>query len=105
MQLWGYFKIGFMQQKIKVILINKVLEFNGSLRFNDSLSLCNKPLICFSRFKMSTYIVKTICDHIQHIVYPIMVDTDYARLNLWLHDSGAGLSLILLCHLHHTRGH
>ena len=31
----------FMQQKINVILINRVLEFDDSLWFNDSVSLCH----------------------------------------------------------------
>ena len=31
-----------MQHKINVIFTRRSLELNGSLRFNDSLSLCNR---------------------------------------------------------------
>ena len=34
----------FMQQKINAIFTMRVLELNGSLEFNDSLSSCNMTL-------------------------------------------------------------
>ena len=35
----------FMQQKNNAIFTNRDLELNASLRFNDSLSLCNRALV------------------------------------------------------------
>ena len=35
-----------MQQKINAIFTKRDLELNGSLRFNDDLSLCNRALGC-----------------------------------------------------------
>ena len=40
-----------MQQKINAIFTKKVLELNGSLRFNDSLSSCNRAQVSTIKFR------------------------------------------------------
>ena len=43
-----------MRQKINAMFTKRVLELNGSLRFNDSLSSCNRAQVPRYAFKYAS---------------------------------------------------